>query len=1030
MKKEKQLLFKNMTVRKLLLLLCILMCAMYVQGQNITVKGKVLDAKNKESLIGVTVLAKGTTIGSVTDMNGNFSMTVPQNSILKISYIGYVPVEVPATNKQTIEVFMKEDQKNLEELVVIGYGTQKKATLSGAVTSVSGDKLAATPVTNVSQSIAGRLPGVVVVSNTSEPGYDGATIRIRGINTFGNSSPLIVVDGVPGRSLERIDPNTIESMSVLKDASAAIYGAQAANGVILITTKKGKTGKPSIGLTLNYGLSKPSILPKMANAPEYATLMNEIDSYAGKTPRYSSKDIELFSNGQDPWGHPNTDWYKETLKNWSVQSNANVTVEGGTENVKYFVSSSTKYQDAFYKKSGSDYHQYDLKANLDITVNKYINLYSYITARMEDRNYPTRSSENIFRMIMRSKPTSPAYWPDGTPGPDIEFGDNPVVICTDATGYDRDKRYTLDGDFGLNVKIPWVEGLSLKATASIDKFNRFRKIWQKPWYLYSWDGTSYNESGTPLLVAGKKGFTDPRLTENAEDNIGVMLSGFINYSRKFYDAHDVNIMAGVERIKNSGDSFEAYRRYFLSSSIDQLFAGGKSELNNTGTGYKEARLNYFGRINYAYKEKYLAEFVWRYQGSYIFDTNNKWGFFPGVSLGYVISEENFFKKTLPFVYFAKLRASWGQTGNDLIDPFQYLTSYSFRNITYLTGDGTTNNQALQEGVAANHNVTWETATQKNIGLDLQLFKGDLAITVDYFYNNRSNILWTRNASVPATSGLTLPDENIGKVSNQGIDFNIDYRKNINDWRFGVNINGVYSKNKIIFWDEASGVPEWQKTTNHPIGAELYYKAIGIFQNQEEINKYPHWSGARPGDIIFEDVNKDNVIDGNDRIRNDKSRIPRFTYGINLSMGYKDFDLSMLFQGATGGIFYEATESGDFANFLKSFYDNRWTETKPSTTYPRTYNRSNEYWVNQRNTFWLHKSDYLRLKTIELGYSIPPSLVKHVGLSKVRVYVSGYNLFTIAPDMKDYDPESPANGTGAGYYYPLNKVINFGVNVNF
>lgn len=999
----------------------------YLMAQTMTVKGTVLDAKSNEPLIGVSVIEKGSSNGTMTDIDGNFNVKVPKNAVLKFSYLGYQAQEISVNGKTLLNVVMKEDNAQLDEVVVVGYGLQKKATLSGSVTSVSGDKLAKVPVTNVSQGLAGRLPGVVVVSNTAEPGYDGATITVRGVNTFGNSSPLVVVDGVPGRSLERIDPSTIETMSVLKDASAAIYGAQAANGVILITTKRGKSGKLNVGFTYNYGISRPTTVPELTNSVEYATLMNEIDKYAGNTPRYSAEDLRMYADGSDPWGHPDTDWFKETLKPWSAQTNANVTIDGGTENMKYFISVSTKGQDAFYRNSGAKYNQYDLKTNLDMKINKYIDAYAYMTGRMEERKYPTRSAENIFRMLMRSKPNSPAYWPDGSPGPDIEFGDNPVVICTDATGYDRDKRYILNGDFGLTVKVPYVKGLNFKLNASLDKTFRFRKIWKTPWYLYSWDGSSTDESGKPLLVKGKKGFSDPRLTESMSDDLNVLLNGIASYSHTFAKDHDVNVLVGVEKITGKGDSFEAFRRYFLSASIDQLFAGGQDEMNNNGTGYKEARLNYFGRFNYAYQSKYLAEFVWRYQGSYIFDTSNKFGFFPGVSVGYVISEENFFKKNVPFINFAKIRASWGQTGNDLINPFQYLTSYTFNSLMFLTNGGTTMNQALYEGVAPNENVSWETATQKNIGVDLQFLNGDLAVSIDYFHNKRTDILWRRNASVPNTSGLSMPDENLGSVVNQGIDFNIDYRKNINGVLLGVNLNGVYAKNKILFWDEAPGVPEYQKSTGQPIGAGLYYETIGIFKSQEEIEAYPHWAGARPGDIIFKDVNEDGQIDGNDRVRNSRSRTPRFTGGLNISIGYKNFDVSMLFQGALGGVFYQSTESGDFANYLKSFYDKRWTEDNPNASYPRTYNRSNEYYVNQQNTFWLHKTDYVRMKTLEIGYTLPQTWSKAAGLSRVRLYLSAYNLLTFSPDMKDYDPE---NANGSGYNYPLNKVVNFGINLNF
>lgn len=1008
----------------------ILGCAVSVStmAQTKNIQGRIIDSKSNEPLVGVTVMEAGTSHGCVTDLDGNFTISVSPNAKLSVSYVGYKNLQVPVKGKSNLTVVLEENAELLNDVVVVGYGVQKKATLSGAVTSVKGEDLVKTPVTNISNGLAGRLPGVVAISNTAEPGYDGSTIRIRGVNTFGNAEPLVVVDGVPGRSLERIDPSTIESLSVMKDASAAIYGAQAANGVIIITTKRGKQGKPTVDFSYNYGLSRPTTIPEMCNAAEYATLLNEIDTYAGNTPRYTADEIKKYADGSDPWSYPNTDWFAETLKDWSPQSNINVSVSGGTERTKYFLSMSAKTQDGFYRNSGTKYKQYDLRSNFDVNLTKGLDLTVNLSGRLEDRKYPTRSAENVFRMLMRSKPNMPAYWPNGMAGPDIEFGDNPVVICTDQTGYDRDKRYVLNGDFGLNIQIPYVTGLSLKLGASFDKTFRFRKIWQTPWYLYSWDGTSRDESGQPILQQGKKGYDDARLNQSTENNYNIQLSAILNYSRVFNVDHTVNATLGVERIKGRGDSFEAYRRYYISTAIDELFAGGQSEINNTGSSYTEARLNYFGRFNYAYKQKYLAEVVWRYQGSYIFDQSNHFGFFPGASLGYVISEENYFKKALPFVHFAKVRASWGQTGNDLINAYQYLASYSYNNLMYITNSGATYNQALKENVVPNKNVTWETATQENVGLDLQFLKGDLAFTIDYFRNTRKDILWHRNASVPNTSGMTLPDENLGKVRNQGIDFDLSYHHRWGDVLFNASVNGVYAKNKILFWDEAPGAPDYQKSTGMPIGAGLVYKAVGIYQTQEEIDNDPaHWPGARPGDIKFADINGDNKLDGNDRFRYDKTNIPTFTYGINLGAQYKGFDVTALFQGAMGGVFFQSTESGDFGNFLKSFYDNRWTAENPSATYPRTYNRSNEYWVNQSNTFWIHRTDYIRLKNIEIGYTLSNALTSKIKIERLRFYINGYNLLTIAPDMKDYDPE---NTSGRGYNYPLSKIINFGASITF
>ena len=617
--------------RKMLgLCISLLFLATNIHAQQQTVVGIVKDTNN-ETIIGASIQVKGTTNGTITDIDGNFSISAAQDATLIISYIGYRTQEVKAITGRPLTVILEEATELLEEVVVVGYGVQKKATLSGSVSSVKGNEIIKAPVMNVSNSLAGRMPGVVAISNSSEPGYDGSTLRIRGVNTFGNSSPLIVVDGVPGRSLDRIDPASVETISVMKDASAAIYGAQAANGVIIITTKRGKAGKPSVKFALNYGLSQPTVIPKMANAAEYGILLNEIDRYAGQKERYTSEDIQKFRDGSDPWSYPNTDWFKETLKPWSPQTNVNATIDGGSDNFNYFFSLSAKGQDGIYRKSATNYDQYDMRINLDWKINNHIDVFVNTTGRMEDRNYPTRSAENIFRMLMRSKPNMPAYWPNGMPGPDIEFGDNPVVIVTDATGYEKDKRYVVNGDLGINIKIPYIEGLSFKGVASLDKTFRFRKVWQTPWYLYAWDGSTLDANGTPLLVEGKKGFSDPRLRENMEDNQSTLLSGLLNYNKTFSQSHTVNAIIGAERILGHGDNFEAYRRYYISPAIDQLFAGGQDEINNTGSAYKEARLNYFGRLNYSYNSKYLAEFVWRYQGSYIFDKSNKFGFFPGVS---------------------------------------------------------------------------------------------------------------------------------------------------------------------------------------------------------------------------------------------------------------------------------------------------------------------------------------------------------------------------------------------------------------
>lgn len=1006
-----------------------------------TITGRVTSGDS--ALAGVTIQVKNEKIASVTDENGRYSISVPSNAVLEFSYVGYNTAEEKVGNRSVINVMLRNNNQQLVDVVVVGYGTQRKATLTGSVSAIKGSEVTKAPVMNVSNALAGRLPGLVAVNTSGEPGYDGATLRIRGLNTFGDASPLIVVDGVPNRSLERIDPSTIESISVLKDASAAIYGAQAANGVILVTTKRGKAGKPTLTASFNQGYGRPTMLPKMANAAEYATMLNEIDKYAGRTPRFSADDIKKFSDGSDPWGHPNTDWFKSVLKPWSGQNYGNVSLGGGGENMKYFVSLSSRTQDGYYYNSGTKYNQYDFRSNLDGNINKYISIAVDLSGRMEDRNFPTRGAGGIFRMVMRGKPNLPAYWPNGMPGPDIEYGDNPVVVSTKATGYDDDKRYVLNSNLKLNIKIPWVEGLSLTGNAAIDKGFRFDKTFQTPWYLYSWDGQTRDASGQPVLVKGKKGFDSPALNEYMEDNRSILLNGLLNYDRTFATVHAVKFLVGAEKITEAGDNYSAYRRNYISSTLDQLFAGAVDQyLSNNGSGYSNGRLNYFGRVNYAYDNKYLAEFVWRYQGSYIFDKANRFGFFPGVSLGYVISEEGFWKNNLKAINYFKLRGSWGQTGydrvffNGVLQEYAYLATYGLggQGQAFVTNGGNTLNPTLFENGVPNSNTTWETAIQRNIGFDAQLFNNKISITADYFNNLRSNILWNRNASVPASTGMTLPPENIGKTGNKGFDFGITYNNKNGAFSYQIGLNGGYAKNRIIFWDETPGRPDYQKTTGKPIPTDprnadndLYYQAIGIFKDQAQVDKTPHWAGARPGDIIFEDVNSDGKIDAKDRVRNNKSNIPRWTGGITLSAQYMGFDFSALIQGAAGAVQYINTESGEIGNFLQSFYDARWTEANPNASGPRTFNRTNEYWMNQRNTYWLHKTDYVRLKTIELGYSLPASIMRRLGVQNVRVYVNAYNLLTYSPGMKDFDPEL---GSGSGQGYPLQKIVNGGIAVTF
>ena len=466
----------------------------------------------------------------------------------------------------------------MEQVVVVGYGTQKKATLTGSVAEVSGNEIRKSPAPNVSNSLVGRLPGLVVVSRTGEPGNDASLLRIRGVNTLGDNSPLIIVDGIQNRGLDRIDPASIESITVLKDASAAIYGSEAANGVILVTTKRGKLGIPEVQISLNQGWNQPTVLPKMADAASYAEMINDIKMYQGQPPKYSDEDIQKYRDGSDPWGHPNTDWFKAVIKPWSIQQYANISLRGGTDKVKYFVSGGTNYEDGIFYNSANYYSQVDFRSNMDANISKNIHLSVDFSGGQHNAHYPGTGiggdALNTWWALNRQYPYLPAYWPNGLPGPDVEYGQNPVLTTTNATGYLLDKTYLLESNLKLDITIPWIKGLSLSGTASYDKNILNHKQFEKPWYVYTWDGTSYDDNNVPLLVKGERGVSDARLWQGMTDGNSTTLRGLINYQKSINSSQNIKVLLGVERISGTSMNFNAFRRYFTSTAIDQMFAGG------------------------------------------------------------------------------------------------------------------------------------------------------------------------------------------------------------------------------------------------------------------------------------------------------------------------------------------------------------------------------------------------------------------------------------------------------------------------
>ncbi len=1063
---------RNYTRCVFLLFLCLVTAAGAFAQE--AIKGKVKDEQG-QALPGVSVVVKGTTTGSVTDNDGAFLVNALPNNTLVFSYIGYLTIEVPVGNKTNHDIKLVTDTKALSEVIVVGYGTAKKATLTGSVTAVKGTELQKAPAANLSNTLGGRLPGVSAVQSSGEPGYDGSSIRIRGTNSLGNSNALIVVDGVPNRSggLDRINPADIESISVLKDAAAAIYGSRAGNGVILITTKRGKTGKPQLSYDMNLGVSQPTRTPKMSNAAEYATIRNELQIYdnlpvdqwtgalngfntTGSYTRtdnnnvlaavYKPADMQKFRDHSDPLLYPDTDWYGSVIRDWAPQQRHNVQLTGGSENIKYLASLGHINQAGYYVNTATGYKQYDMRINLDAKINKYVTANLGLTLREEFRHFPSggNSAGAIFRMLMRGKPTEIAIWPNGKPGPDIENGQNPAVITTNTTGYNNDKRDYIQTNGGLEILIPGVSGLKVNVMAALDKQLRRMKNFETPWTLYFWDKKTFEADGKSPLLTGtvRSTFKDPRLTESSFQELSVQLTGQVSYEKSI-GSHNFNLMAGVQREKVDADGFNAFRRYYISSVVDQLFAGGTAEQNiNNFDLYKRARLSYFGRAGYNYKEKYLAEFLWRKDYSWVFPPQGRSGFFPGVSAGWRISEEDFWKSSLSrVVNNVKLRGSWGQMGaepynlgSDVLAEYQYLSTMGFG--SYVINDQVA--KTLLETRIANPAFTWEVANNTNFGIEGTLLNDKLAFEFDYFVNKRSKTLIPKAGSTPSSVGIDgrLPPQNLGKLENKGWEFKLSYDGNAGDFTYSVSVNGGYAKNKITYWDETPGAPSYQKTTGMPYQSFLVYQFDGAFKSQQEIvdNKIdysPITGNLRPGDMKFKDVNGDMKINGDDRIRSEKVQRPWFTGGASINLGYRAFDLSLMFQGTLGGLqIVGLTESGDIGNYLKYDYDHRWTIDNPTSDYPRLTNRNNRYYTNTGqagiNNYFLKSNNYLRMKNFEVGYNLPSEIGSKIGLGNFRVYVNGLNLLTF-DKIKVWDPEAT---TTSGQYYPQSRVISAGVRLSF
>jgi len=997
------------------------------------VTGEVVDAEDGEALPGVNIVVKGTQIGTATRSNGAFRLNASSpTDTLVLSFIGYELQEVVIDGRSEIDIPLQRSITTLQEVVVsVPYGTQTVATTTGSVSQVSGETLDAMPFTNLSQSLQGTVSGLIGVTTSGRPGDDDSNLVIRGTSTLNNNAPLIVIDGVPGRQggLSRLNPADIDDISVLKDASAAIYGARAANGVILVRTKRGRPGKARVSFNVERNFSQPTSVPDMTDAPTYMQMLNEVDVSRGNPPRFSQEQIDAHRGDlSNDWENHNTDWYAEGLNNFSREIVANASVTGGGETVRYRISLDGVTEEGILVNSGTGYDQLGFRSNIDADVTDNFSVAINLHGRLENRDLPswTRGLDSAWELLQRGKPTEPAFWPNGLPGPAQENGVNPVVA--NQTGFDNRKTYYFQSNLSLELDIPAVDGWSVKGTVAYDRVFENRKRWQEPWTLYLWDGSSRDDGGTPILTPTISGVPEPRLTQENMSAEDILLRATSLYETTIGYNHNGSLLLGTEYQSQKSDELFLFRRFFPSDVITELFAGGTAQQDLSGRGSHSARLNFFGRVNYNYRQKYLFEFVARYDGSYIFPEGDRFGFFPSVSLGWRLAQEDWFNNmTGNFFDRLKIRTSYGQTGNDQIEPYQFLRTFGF-NGQFAYGDGLASR--ISPTRVPNEDITWEIATQFDIGVQGGIFDERVAFEFTYFNHFRDDILWFRNEAVPQTAGFTLPRENIAQVRSKGFEAEASFSQQIRPgFLFRAGANLTFAQDEVEFFAEPDGVPENQRNTGRPWNTNLYYIADGIWSTQQELDNAPaHWPGARPGDIRFKDVNGDGQINGNDRVRIEENGTPDIIGSFNLGASMGPFDVSVLFQGATQVRHYVFTGSvGEFGNYFQEWADNRWTPENTNASGPRAWNRVEPYWASNQNTFFLRNAKYLRLKSARISYSLPANLLDRVGgMSQVQVYLSGRNLFTFTP-LKIMDPELREGGA---HTYPLERAYTVGFQMSF
>lgn len=1024
---------------------------------NITVTGTVTDDEN-EPVVGATVSVKDTKTVVITDIDGNYSISAPSQGVIMFSYIGLKPVEEKINGRQVINVVMSTDAQMMDEVVVVGYGVQRRGSVTGAVSGIKGDEMIKTKSENPQNMLTGRIPGVRVWQKSSEPGTYSNNFDIRGMGT-----PLVVIDGVPRtvEEFQRLNANDIEDISVLKDASAAIYGVRAANGVLLVTTKSGSAGKTKVSYNGSYTLQKPSSMPQLADAFDAMTIFNEqrMNNINGGSIVYQPSDFEAFRNGT----RRSDDWNNLIFQKTAPQTQHDISISGGNDRTQYFASFGYFYQEGIFKSRDLNYDKFNIRTNLSSKIVKGVKVDLNISALADQRNTPYNSAVDIIRNYWKQGVLFPAYAdPANTmlnyAGLDLE--QNTVAMMTsDISGYRKYKQKyfesaaTVNVDFGEYTSL--LKGLTAKAMVSYDYRMDNNEIFRKEYYQYAYDELtdSYNQkiynSSSPSTM--RREFYDK----------SQFLTQFIlNYNRKFNGRHDVGALIGWETQRRNGDNFYAYRD--LAFSMPYIFAGvedgqiGSMDISNANL-YESANNALIGRLNYSYDNRYLFEAQFRYDGSSKFASGHRWGFFPSFSAGWRISEEPFFRNTdfLQFVNNLKVRTSYGELGDDSGVNYDWAMGYTYPATSDNIANGNYNRPSpgyvfggsfiygATPLALPNENITWFKSKTFDVGFDFETRNGLFGASFDYFNRHRTGLFARMSGELPTVVGASAPRENLDSDRQIGLELQLTHRNRIGDVSYSLTGIATITRNKHLTASEkgpwGNSYDRWRNDnlTNRYQGVQFGYTSAGRYTSWEDVWAYNIYKDrdVLPGDYKYEDWNGDGEISGLDEHPFAYDQTPWMNYSLNIGVNYRDFDLSMLWQGsALGSMEYKEplySIWGDNGGGILQQYTDRWHPVDPladpydpATEWISGYYAYTGSYPKSNSSFNRVSTAYLRLKSIELGYTLPRSLTRGVDM---RLYVNAYNLLTFTK-VKFVDPEHPDDELGR--MYPLNKTYTVGLNVSF